>query len=122
MRAAAPQTIKWGRRLCSGLRGVAYKQHKFGNRDEALQSRQRLVAVGRKLVFENPAVALLKAELYRDLMTLGANQRDHEQLACKDQRIVDAEKLDGGVWAVPQAAVRRILAEGIPPERRNKGG
>lgn len=40
------------------------------------------------------------------------------RLACKDNRIYDAEKLDGGVWAIPQTAVRRILAEGIPPERR----
>ncbi len=41
------------------------------------------------------------------------------RLACSDGRIPEADKLENGNWRIPQAAVYRILEEGIPPERRN---
>jgi len=40
------------------------------------------------------------------------------RLACKDQRVPEASKLEGGKWVIPREAVLRILQEGLPPERR----
>jgi hypothetical protein len=40
------------------------------------------------------------------------------RLACKDARIPEAAKLEGGKWVIPREAVLRILQEGLPPERR----
>ena len=40
------------------------------------------------------------------------------RLACKDARIPEATKLEGGKWVIPREAVLRILQEGLPPERR----
>ncbi|MCA9166490.1 MAG: hypothetical protein KDB23_02425 [Planctomycetales bacterium] len=40
------------------------------------------------------------------------------RLACSDGRIPDAYKRHNGRWAIPKAAVLRILGEGVPPERR----
>jgi hypothetical protein len=41
------------------------------------------------------------------------------RLACKDERIPEATKLENGKWVIPREAVLRILQEGFPPERRN---
>jgi hypothetical protein len=40
------------------------------------------------------------------------------RLACKDERIPEASKLEGGKWVIPREAVLRILQDGLPPERR----
>ena len=72
----APHNIQWGRWLCVGVRNVALLQKKSGSgADETLQSFERLVALRRKLAFENPAVPSLKAELYKAWIELGAYQR-----------------------------------------------
>lgn len=44
------------------------------------------------------------------------------RLACNQGRIRDAEKTDSGAWLIPRDAVLRIVSEGIPPERRDRGG
>jgi serine/threonine protein kinase/tetratricopeptide (TPR) repeat protein/Flp pilus assembly protein TadD len=71
----APQTILWGRWLANGLRNVAITQAEFGNDPEALDSYQRLVAVRRKLAFENPFVPSLKGDLYKAYRELGNCER-----------------------------------------------
>jgi len=40
------------------------------------------------------------------------------RLACKEGRIPESSKLEGGKWVIPRQAVLRILQEGLPPERR----
>ncbi len=71
----APQTILFGRRLCLGLNNMAERQERLGQQEAALRSFQRVVTTRRKLAFENPAVASLKAELYRSWHNLAKSQR-----------------------------------------------
>ena len=84
----APQSVMWGRWLCIGLRNVASKYKQFGQHDDALQSFRRAVVIRRKLAFENPAIASLKAELHRAWVDLAKHQRTSgdEQAAVRSFR------------------------------------
>ena len=80
---------------------------------EAIVSRRPVTEVVCKEAYSCSQVAALTSEFgitkYRPFTV---------RLACGDGRIPEAEKLDNGQWRVPRSAVLRILAEGIPPERR----
>ncbi|MCA9135274.1 MAG: tetratricopeptide repeat protein [Planctomycetales bacterium] len=67
----APHVILYGRWLALGLRNVAGLRAAFGEHDEAIDAYEQVVSVRRKLVFDNPAVASLKGELYKAWMDLG---------------------------------------------------
>jgi len=73
--AKEPQTLRWGRWLCIGLRNVAFAQQSFGEYEKALESLQEAVIIRRRLAFENPRVPSLKAELWKAHMDLGNHQR-----------------------------------------------
>jgi len=70
-----PHSIAWGRWLCNQLGNLAELQSGIGREQEALASYQRLVAVSRKLAFENPAVTSLRGDQYRALLFLARYQQ-----------------------------------------------
>ncbi len=70
-----PHSIQYGGWLATGLSNTAASQEQLGQSDEALRSCERLVAVRRKLVFENPSIARLRQDLYRAYTQLAHFQR-----------------------------------------------
>ncbi|HUG89691.1 MAG TPA: hypothetical protein VML55_02585, partial [Planctomycetaceae bacterium] len=71
----APHSTLWGRWFCQGLGNVANSQAALNQERQALDSYQRLVAVSRKRVFENPAITSLRGDLYKAHLLLGQYQR-----------------------------------------------
>ena len=96
----APQSISWGRWLSTGLRNVAVKQASFGERDTALRSYQKYVAVRRKLAFENPAVPSLKGELHQAHMDLASYQRELNLTAEADRSLKAAQDVLENIPAI----------------------
>ena len=90
---------------------------RMGRIEAALQAQPPATKVNRQ--WYNPKeVEVLSLSRDAEFRTVGTGTGYTVRLACNDGRIPDAVKQANGKWAIPGDVVERILAEGLPPERR----
>jgi serine/threonine-protein kinase len=101
--ARAPQVIRYGRFLAVTLRNIAVAERAHGRHDGAEAAFREALEVSRRLLRDNPAVPMLRAEFVQDYRSLGDVLRERG-------RIAEGVRLYRESWA-PARAMRRTTAE-----------
>jgi serine/threonine-protein kinase len=77
----APQVTRYGRSLTTTLRNIAVAERARGHHDEAERAFREALEVSRRLVRDNLAVPVLRAELVQDYRSLGDVLRERGRVA-----------------------------------------
>jgi serine/threonine-protein kinase len=95
----APQVFRYGRFLTTTLRNIAVAERARGRPDAAERAFREALEVSRRLVRDNPAVPVLRAELVQDYRSLGDVLRERGRTA-------EAIRLYRESWAPAQSISR----------------